>query len=185
MSLKFKHATKDEVPAELHAFYVECGGAWVLDVDRAVEKAKLEEFRTNNVALPKQLEEHKQRFEGIDPDQVRTLAQEKQRLEEERQLKAGELDKVVENRIKGVRVDWVKQMATLNSERDALNARLTAIQIEQACWTRRPGAGCGPRPSPTSRPGRGRFSSWWRVPGSRLGADFILLRRITFSPNIA
>jgi hypothetical protein len=42
---------------------------------------------------------------------------------------------VVENRIKGLRADWEKQVATLNSEREALNARLTAIQIDQGVIT--------------------------------------------------
>ena len=62
---------------------------------------------------------------------MRKLAEEKQRLEEERQLKAGEVEKVLENRIKGLKAEWEKQVATLTSERDALTGRLTAIQIDQ------------------------------------------------------
>jgi hypothetical protein len=135
MALKFKYRTKDEIPAELVSLYAEREGAWQLDVDGVTDKAKLDEFRTNNVALLKQVEDLKKRFDGIDPDEVRKLADEKQRLEEERQLKAGEIDKVVESRIKGLRGDWEKQVATLNSERDALNARLTAIQIDQGVIT--------------------------------------------------
>ncbi len=131
MALKFKYSSKDEIPAELVALYAEREGAWQLDCDGVADKAKLDEFRTNNVALLKQVEDLRKRFEGIDPDEVRKLADEKQRLEEERQLKAGELDKVVENRIKGLKSDWEKQVAGLTSERDALNARLTAIQIDQ------------------------------------------------------
>jgi hypothetical protein len=135
MALKFKYSSKDEIPAELVALYAEREGAWQLDCDGVADKAKLDEFRNNNTALLKQLAEHKQRFDGIDPDEVRKLAEEKQRLEEERQLKAGELDKVVENRIKGLKADWDKQVATLTSEREALNARLTAIQIDQGVIT--------------------------------------------------
>jgi hypothetical protein len=41
MALKFKLKTKDEIPAELVNLYVERDGAWLLDVDGAVEKAKL------------------------------------------------------------------------------------------------------------------------------------------------
>jgi hypothetical protein len=37
---------------------------------------------------------------------------------------------VIESRIKGLKADWEKQVATLHSEREALNTRLTAIQIE-------------------------------------------------------
>ncbi len=65
-----------------------------------MDKAKLEEFRTNKVALLKQVDDLKQRFAGIDPDEVRTLAQENCRLEQQQELKAGEVEKVVENRLK-------------------------------------------------------------------------------------
>jgi len=41
------------------------------------------------------------------------MAAQRQRFEEERQLKGGEIDKGVENRIKGLRADWEKQVATL------------------------------------------------------------------------
>jgi hypothetical protein len=67
MALKIKAKSKDEIPAELVILYVERDGTWLLDVDGAVEKAKLEEFRATNVALMKERDELKQRFEGIDP----------------------------------------------------------------------------------------------------------------------
>jgi len=51
MALKFKVKAKEEVPAEVRALYVEREGGWTLDVEGAVEKAKLEEFRNANVAL--------------------------------------------------------------------------------------------------------------------------------------
>ena len=135
MALRPKYGAKEEIPADQVAFYVEREGAWVLDVDGDVEKAKLDEFRNTNVALLKERDELKKRFEGIDPDEVRKLAEEKRRLEEERQLKAGEIEKVVENRVRGLKADWEKQVATLTSERDALNGRLTAIQIDQGVIT--------------------------------------------------
>jgi hypothetical protein len=43
MALKFKYKSKDEIPAEVAAFYTERDGAWVLDVDGAAEKLRLEE----------------------------------------------------------------------------------------------------------------------------------------------
>ena len=135
MALKFKYGSKEEIPAEQVSLYAEREGEWVLDCDGVADKTKLDEFRSNNVALLKQVEDLKKRYEGIDPEEVRKVAEQKQRLEEERQLKAGDVDKVVENRIKGLKVEWEKQVATLNSERDALNTRLTAIQIDQGVIT--------------------------------------------------
>ena len=135
MALKFKYQTREEIPAEHAALYAEREGSWQLDVDGVADKAKLEEFRNTNVTLLKQIEEQNKRFEGIDPDEVRKLAAEKQRLEEERQLRAGEVDKVVESRIKGLKSDWEKQVSALTSEREALTRQLTSIQIDQGVIT--------------------------------------------------
>jgi hypothetical protein len=135
MALKFKHQTKAEIPAELQSLYVEREGAWLLDVDGAVEKSKLEEFRATNVTVMKERDELKARFEGIDPDEVRKLADEQRKLEEAQQLKAGEVEKVLESRVKGVKAELEKQLAGVTSERDTLNARLTSIQIDQAIVT--------------------------------------------------
>jgi len=125
MPLKFKYATKQEIPAEQQAFYVERDGAWTLDADGVVSQSKLDEFRQNNITLTNQLK----KFEGIDPDAVRQLADEKRKLEEAAQIKAGEVDKVVAARLKA---ELDKVHAPVVAERDALHGRLTAIQIDQA-----------------------------------------------------
>jgi len=135
MSMKFRFKSKEEVPAEQQALYVERDGEWVLDVDGVVDKSKHDEFRAANVALRKELEDQKKRFECIEPDEVRKLAEEKLKLEETQQLKLGEVEKVLENRLKTARADWDKQFATVTAERDALNGRLTAIQIDQGVIT--------------------------------------------------
>lgn len=135
MALKYKYAKREEIPAEQTGFYVERDGAFILDAEGATDKTKADEMRNHNIELRKQLEQLNARFEGIDPEQVRQLAAEKQRLEEERQLKAGEVDKVVENRVKSLKADWDKQVATLTTERDTLASRLTAIQIDQGIIT--------------------------------------------------
>ena len=103
MPLKFRFKSRDEIPTDHLPFYAERDGGWMLDVDGVVEKSKLDEFRTNNLTLIKERDELKQRFEGIDPDEVRKLAEEKRRLEEAQQIKAGEVEKVIETRIKAVK----------------------------------------------------------------------------------
>ncbi|MBA4148634.1 MAG: hypothetical protein H0X66_11020 [Verrucomicrobia bacterium] len=136
MALKYKFKTREEIPAEQQPFYSERDGAWVLDAEGVVEKGKLDEFRSTNVALIKERDEMKQRFEGIDPDEVRNLMEEKRKLELVAQgHKPEEVDKIVENRVKGLKADWDKQLSSVTSERDALTARLTAIQIDQGVLT--------------------------------------------------
>jgi hypothetical protein len=147
MALKPRVKLKEEVPQEHLPFYVERGGAWVLDVEgglgdpaaveelQRVSKAKLDEFRAANIALRKQVEDLNARFEGIDPDEVRKLAEEKRRLEEQQALKAGEFEKVLDARLKTLKGEHDKALAALTGERDALNARLATIQIDQAVVT--------------------------------------------------
>jgi hypothetical protein len=153
MALKTKFKTREEIPAELQPHYVEQAGEWVLDHDG---KAKLDEFRQNNITLTNQLK----KFEGIDPDEVRSLRtatmkmeEEKRKLEEAAQLKAGEVDKVIEARVKAARAEWDKQFTAVTGERDALHGRLTAIQIDQAVVTEATKRGLRPTAIPdlTSR----------------------------------
>ena len=132
MAIKFKYLKKDEIPAEHAGLYVENEGAWVLDAEGVVEKTKLEEFRTNNTALLRERDELRQRFEGIDPDEVRKLAEEKRKLEEAAQLKAGEVDKVLDARVRAVKGDLEKQLAAATADRNALAGRLSSLQIDQA-----------------------------------------------------
>jgi hypothetical protein len=102
-----------------------------LDAEGVVEKAKADEMRAHNIELRKQVEELAARFAGIDPDEVKRLGEEKRQLEEEQRLKEGKFTEVLEARLKKAKADWDKQLGTLTTERDALNARLTAIQIDQ------------------------------------------------------
>jgi hypothetical protein len=131
MPLKYKYNNLKEIPAEDVRLYVERGNEWVLDAEGDGSKAKLDEFRQNNIALTNQLK----RFEGIDPDAVRQLADDKRKLEEAAQLKAGEVDKVIDARTKAARAEWDKQHGVVVAERDTLTSRLTAIQIDQAVVT--------------------------------------------------
>jgi hypothetical protein len=66
---------------------------------------------------------------------VRQLTDDKRKLEEAAQLKAGEVDKVIDARIKAARAEWDKTHGVVTAERDALHGRLTAIQIDQAVVT--------------------------------------------------
>ena len=54
MALKFKAKSKDEITADLQSLYVERDGSWVLDVDGAVDKSRVDEFRANNITLSNQ-----------------------------------------------------------------------------------------------------------------------------------
>ncbi len=136
MALKYKYTGKDQIPAEHAALYVERDGAFFLDAEGVTDKTKADELRNNNIELRKQLEDFTTRFDGINPDEVRRLAEEKRKLELQAQgHKPEEIDKIVTERLKGLKADWDKQFAAVTGERDSLTTRLTAIQIDQGVIT--------------------------------------------------
>ena len=136
MALKYKYTGKDQIPAEHAALYVERDGAFYLDAEGVTDKTKADELRDNNIALKKQIEDFTTRFDGINPDEVRRLAEEKRKLELQAQgHKPEEIDKLVTERLKGLKADWDKQFAAVTGERDSLTTRLTAIQIDQGVIT--------------------------------------------------
>jgi N12 class adenine-specific DNA methylase len=135
MPLPYKLKSKDEVSDELLNLYVERDGVFVLDVSGVTDKSHADELKKSNADLLQQLSEHQQRFEGIGPDEVRKLSEEKRKLEEQQLLKTGEVERVVESRLKQATLTWEKQLGAVTAERDALNARLVSIQIDQAVVT--------------------------------------------------
>ena len=135
MPLKYKFVKREEIPTEQSALYVEREGAFYLDVEGVTDKVKADELRAHNIELRKQIEERDARFEGIDPEAVRQLAAEKERLEEEQRLKDGKFQEVMESRLKAQKVDADKLLSSVTGERDAYFAQLTAIQIDQGVLT--------------------------------------------------
>jgi hypothetical protein len=136
MPLKYKYPTKQEIPAEQQSLYIERDGAFYLDAEGIVDKAKADEMRNHNIELRKQIETHAARFDSIDPDEHRKLVEEKRKLELQAQgHKPEEIDKLVTDRLKTLKADWDKQQALVVGERDALLVRLSAIQIDQGVIT--------------------------------------------------
>ena len=136
MALKYKYTSKQEIPAEHQSLYVEREGAFYLDAEGVTDKAKADEMRNHNIELRKQIEDRDARFAGIDPDEYRRLAEEKRKLElQAAGHKPEEIDKLVTERLKGLKADWDKQFAAVTSERDSLTTRLTSIQIDQGIIT--------------------------------------------------
>ena len=131
MPLKSKYQAKDEIPAAQLPFYTERDGAFVLDAEGLVDKSKLDEFRTNNLALKKQVQELTDRFEGIDPDAVRALQAEKAALEEAKLINDGEVEKLVEKRTKPLLTDIEKRLKVAEAQAAQLSTQLFEREIER------------------------------------------------------
>ncbi|MEI8292064.1 MAG: hypothetical protein WCH99_21550, partial [Verrucomicrobiota bacterium] len=132
MALKYKILTREEIPAEHAALYVERDGAFFLDAEGVTEKAKADELRDNNIALKKQIEES-----------LRTATEERQKIQAEKERleliaqghKPEEIEKLVTERLKVIKADLDKQLLAKTTELEVANTRLTTIQIDQGVIT--------------------------------------------------
>ena len=132
MALKYKYSSREEIPAEQAALYVERDGAFYLDAEGVTEKAKADELRNHNIELRKEIEESTR----VAAEKLQQVQAEKERLDLIAQgHKPEEIEKIVVERVKGLKSDWDKQFAAVTTERDSLNTRLTSIQIDQGVIT--------------------------------------------------
>lgn len=132
MALKFIHATKDEIPAEHQALYVEKDGKFILDVDGAVPREKLDEFRDTNRAVMKERDELKKKFEGIDPEEAREVLAMRDDLEKGK-LKGGKtIDEIIEQRTGKMKEELTKRATEAETAKARLEADLAQVKITDA-----------------------------------------------------
>lgn len=130
--LKYSYATKDEIPAEHVAFYAEKDGRWILQVEGAVPREKLDEFRDTNRALIKERDELKKRFEGIDPDEAREVLAMRDDLEKGK-LKGGKsIEEIIEQRTGKMKDELTKRATEAEAAKARLEADLAQVKITDA-----------------------------------------------------
>jgi len=132
MALKYKLKSKDEAPVELQNLYVEREGAWVLDLEGAVEASRLNEFRQTNIRQAKELEDLRAQYAGLDPAGVREMLEDKQKLEDAAALKAGGIDALVAGRVKATKAELEATLRAERDERERLAKQLAVVTIDQA-----------------------------------------------------
>lgn len=133
--LKYSYNNADDIPEGFSENYTEQDGIFTLNVEGAVSKKRLDEFRDSNIALKKELESTSSQysqFDGIDPELARKLIDQNQKQKDKKLLEAGEVDKLVENRTTSIRDNFQSQIDSLTQERDNLNQRLAKREIDSA-----------------------------------------------------
>lgn len=126
MPLKFQVASLDEVPEAQRQLYTQHDGRFFLDVDGAVSKEKLDEFRTTNIELKRQMDELKK----VDPKEYQRLVDLEKELKKGKTVPAEEVDRIVTERITAMRTEYdgkLNEAATLNQN---LSTRLEAVMID-------------------------------------------------------
>ena len=131
--LKYIVTSEDDLPEDekLRELYVKEGDKWVLNVQGVVPKKQVDEFRTENVKLRKEVE----KFKGIDPEEVPAKLQRLTEVEEELEaLKDTDKNKVkelVEQRTNEMKTAHEKQLKALQDEAAGLRSNLKTLKIDQ------------------------------------------------------
>lgn len=129
MSLKFIVDSVDGLSEDVAALYSKNeDGKFYLEVEGAVSKTKLDEFRENNVRVLKELDKYK----GIDPSKYADLLKLQAKADEKKLIDAGELDKVVEQRVGQMRTTYITEIDNLTKANSVAQRQLEALLIDSA-----------------------------------------------------
>lgn len=94
------------------SMYKQEGDSYVLQVEGAVDKSKLDEFRSNNVELLKQLDQYK----GIDLEEYSKMTEQQRKLKEKELIDAGEIDTLFEQRLSSTKSDYEAKLEKLQNQ---------------------------------------------------------------------
>lgn len=130
MKLKLVISSLEEVDETFRAMYKkrDSDGKYVLEVEGAVEKARLDEFRENNLSMKQQLDALK----DIDPARYRELLELDTKVKEKKLIESGRIDELVEGRIKTMRTEHEKIAKDLTDQLSVSNKQLEVLLIDNA-----------------------------------------------------
>lgn len=115
------------VPEAQRAFYVERDGKHHLDVtgldDTSGLKSALQKERDAVKEAKRLQKELEQRYEGIDPEKVKSMMAKFENDDEAKLIAAGKIDDVISKRTEKLRVELLKQVDAAKAETNAANAR--------------------------------------------------------------
>lgn len=132
MSIKARVKTLDEVPEAARSLYVEKDGEFVLPVEGMVTKDKLDEFRSTNIALKKQVEELTEKFGDIDPEHYRELNEKAEKERTKKLIAADKVDELVNERVSAAKAGFEKERKALEDEKRKLGIQLEGLLIDNA-----------------------------------------------------
>lgn len=129
MKLKFKIVKLEDVAENYRGLYTQGeDGAYYLDVDGAVAREKLDEFRNNNVNLLKQLEG----FKDVDPTKYRELIEQHRKLSEKKLIEEGKVEELINQRVQAMKTDFERQIGEKDQALQLSNRQLETLLIDNS-----------------------------------------------------
>jgi len=95
-------------------------------------KAKLDEFRANNVKLMKDMDALTAKFDGIDLDSYNDMLKQQQAQKDKKLIDAGKIDELLEERTKTMREQHNKELEKIQGMNKTLNTQLETLVIDNA-----------------------------------------------------
>jgi hypothetical protein len=130
--LKYKIKAFDGLDEAVQSMYKkEDDGSYVLQVEGAVAKDRLDEFRNNNIEMQKQLD----KLKDIDPVKYRELMAIENQVREKKLIEAGKVDEAVELRVRTMREELDGKVASLQSALDTANSQLSILTVDNVIKT--------------------------------------------------
>jgi hypothetical protein len=100
-----------------------------------VPKAKLDEFRSNNISLLRERDELKavaDKFKDIDPEKAREALAKISKIDEKKMMDEGKVEEIFNQRTEALRKEAATKLKAAEDERDSLNTRLSTVLIDNA-----------------------------------------------------
>ena len=130
MALKFIVTAETDLPEDepLRALYTKQGDKWILDVEGAVPKAQLNEFREKNITLSKQLEA----LGDVDPGEAAKAIKRVEELEAQLDKDKGKFDELLNKRTEAMKSEYDAKLSAKDSSIGEIRGQLKTLSIDQA-----------------------------------------------------
>jgi len=130
MALKLIITSEDDLPEseEIRGLYTQQGDKWVLDVEGAVPKRQLDEFRQSNIDLKKQLEA----LGDVKPEDAAKAIRRVEELEAQLDKDKNKFDELLEKRTGEMKTAHEKQIEAAQAEQTKLRGQLKDLKINHA-----------------------------------------------------
>lgn len=129
MALKLFVESLEGLDQNIVGLYEKDGeGKFRLDVEGAVPREKLDEFRNSNIELMKKLDGYK----GVDAVKYQTLLGLEKKLTDKELIEAGKVDEVVQSRIQTMKGEHEGVVSALNNDLSIANRQLESLLIDSA-----------------------------------------------------
>ena len=96
------------------------------------QKTKLDEFRSNNVKLMKDMENLTSKFEGIDVDAYQDMLSKQEAMKTKKLIDAGKIDELLDEKTKSMREVHNKELSKTNEVNQSLQDQLAKLVIDNA-----------------------------------------------------